>query len=538
MVRRSGQVSAFTARSLRDEGSLLSLAPLSHWEEQYPAKGGFDKSAAVNTLVQACYRAGVFSPDIIRGRGAWWDAGRSVLHVGTHLIVDGKRMEIPAFDSVFVYETAASFGLVPAAPLGLSQCYAFKDICDSLPWERSYMGNVLAGWCVCALVCGALAWRPHLWVIGAKGSGKSYLESQIIARTLGGIALYVSSKTTEPGIRNALGCDGRPVVFEEAEGQETLDRVRLQQVLDLARQASSEQGPAIIKGTRSGPASFETYRIRSCFYMTSIIASIKASADESRFMVCELRKEKNPSPELSKEMADAFARLQNKARVVLTDDFSSRLLARVIANIRTLRANAETFAVAASIRYGSRRVGDQIGAILAGVALLEHSDALTQEQAFEAMTRYGWREGMITGGEIPDDEDMLVSCIRQQRIEVVGGNTPRTQLVVGDLIDIAAGYQNHATLTDDAAQDHLMRCGIKVERARGQIPSQAVVWISNTHWQIKSWLQRTPWEIGWARSLMRLEGAKSSAPLNVYFSGSGSTKAVGVPFLSLGAQPF
>jgi putative DNA primase/helicase len=98
----------------------------------------------------------------------------------------------------------------------------------------------------------------------------------------------VQSKTTEAGIRGALGSDARPVVLDEAETQNEPDRARMQQVLDLARQGSSEGGSTILKGTREGGS--RHYRIRSCFAFASVNLGLTQAADESNRAAAGSRK--------------------------------------------------------------------------------------------------------------------------------------------------------------------------------------------------------------------------------------------------------
>src|SRR6185437_3607071 len=102
----SGQVRDFTARDLQSVGCLLELAPLRHWEMNYPGKGeaGFNVRAAGDTLLRWCYRVGIYDPDRIRGRGAWIDMGKAVLHMGDKLIVDGATTSLMLPGSRHIYE--------------------------------------------------------------------------------------------------------------------------------------------------------------------------------------------------------------------------------------------------------------------------------------------------------------------------------------------------------------------------------------------------------------------------------------------------
>jgi hypothetical protein len=51
------------------------------------------------------------------------------------------------------------------------------------------------------VLCGALAWRPHLWLVSEAGGGKSWVLDNIVRPALRALALQVQSKTTEAGLR-------------------------------------------------------------------------------------------------------------------------------------------------------------------------------------------------------------------------------------------------------------------------------------------------------------------------------------------------
>lgn len=531
---RSGQVKSFRARELRDLGNLLSLAPIDYWQGEFAkGKGDIDKDAVANVLIGVCYKRGFFSTDILRGRGAWWDNDRCVLHVGSHLIVESKRESITSFDSKYIYERGPSFDLKPAEPLGATGCHQFVDLCGRLPWERSYMGNILAGWVVCASVCGAMAWRPHIFVAGEAGSGKSIVQEDIVAKALGSIPLTVSSKTTEPGIRGKLGTDARPVVFEEAEGERMEDRQRLQHIYDVARLASSENSPPILKGSRNGGNGnqVDSYMMRSCFCMFGIVPTFTSQADQSRFFVLELIKIRSLSTAQRKLQQTRFEQLVADMSVVMTDEFPSRLIGRAIKNIDVLRHNAKMFSRTASIRFGDARFGDQLGALLAGRALLDHANRLNPEQAAHEMTKYGFPEGITFANETVEDQIELLNTLRQFEVEFLVGNNSRYRRIIGDLLECGAGFIKDDNLDEGHIQKELLKHGIKIVRDDFD-PLKSMIWFSNTHSGIKKILKNTKWEANWGRSMRRLPGAIAS--LNVMrFGGGGQTKAVGVPAVIL-----
>jgi putative DNA primase/helicase len=92
LPRETQQVVELSAGA-HTKNNLLSLADLSFWASNFDTgkRGAFDVDAAMNAMMRACAK-GIFSMELLRGRGAWWDDGRIVLHCGDRAYVDRTRM--------------------------------------------------------------------------------------------------------------------------------------------------------------------------------------------------------------------------------------------------------------------------------------------------------------------------------------------------------------------------------------------------------------------------------------------------------------
>lgn len=216
---------------------------------------------AANWLVRTSEAIGFFDPEKVRGRGAWVDDERIVLHAGSALHVNGKRRQLSAFKSKYIYEAGQDLDIQQQKPLVAAESIKLLEITKLLNWERPVNAYLLAGWCVIAPYCGALNWRPHIWITGPAGTGKSWTFQKIVRPTLGASAVAVQSETTEAGLRQMLGNDALPVVFDEAEGEDPRSQARIQTVLNLMRAASSDDGGVIAKGSQGGGTA-QKYRNR------------------------------------------------------------------------------------------------------------------------------------------------------------------------------------------------------------------------------------------------------------------------------------
>lgn len=494
LAHGAAQVLAFSDFS---KSRLMQLAPLSFWEREWPSKKGADWDAAANALIRWSEQAGVYRPERVRGRGAWFDDGRHVLHLGDRIVAgrpgEGTRESAPhSFESKFIYEAAPSLRLSSPAsvtPLAVGEANRLIQLTQLLNWQRPVDAALLAGWCVVAPICGALKWRPHVWVTGPAGSGKSYVYDRLLRRCLGEIALAVASETTEAGLRQALRTDARPVLFDEAEQETAKAAARIQNVLALMRQASSETSARIIKGTATGVS--QAFEVRSCFAFSSIGVGLTQHADMTRVSVLSLTIDRTRSKE---ERGRHFDTVIAPAFELLTDEYIDRLHARTVGLIPVIRANAETFARAGAAVQGSRRFGDQLGALLAGAYSLHSDREVTLEQARAYIERHQWEDET----EETKDEVALLRHLLQTKVRVVlpGASPTRT---VAELITIAArGIADEVQKGEADAE--LQRMGIRVVND--------AVHFSNRHRGIAAELKDTPWSKNWCRTLSRLDNAE------------------------------
>lgn len=511
----AGTVEAISAASMKGP-TMFNLAPYSWWLMNYPAKNGVAWVEAADALVKRSKVVGPFDPCRIRGRGAWEDAGRSVVHMGDHLIVDGLPVPIQTFKSRFIYVRRPADGTVLPAPASSQDAHKLVQLCDMLSWERPIFGKFLAGWCAVAHVCGALRWRPHIWITGPSGSGKSSVYDNILRAALSGFALPCQSASTEAGIRQSLGSDALPVIFDEAESDNMKGRERMRAILELARQASSENGAAILKGTANGNA--QEFRIRSCFAFSSIVVAAEQKADVSRITVLTLRRYTAPDAE------ERFRKISGAWAELMTPAFAAGLRARCIRLIPIILENAETFAQAVAVHLGSRRYGDQVGALLAGAYALHSDRAISLEDAKSWVAAQDWEQSQ----ERPEDGDefrLLLHLLQQPvAIDPKGGSGAPIRRLVGEVCRALMTGTAEPTWELDAGHDALGRMGIRM--APNKQTAQLCLVVSESHATLKRALESTPWATGWGRLLARIKGADKLGTFR--FTGA-TTRAVRIP---------
>ena len=499
-----GQVLEFTA-SQHTKLNLLNLAPLAWWNEAYKKGTGADWDRAADCLIALCMQQGVYDPDRVRGRGAWYDRGRVIVHLGDRLIVDNKEHEICAPPPTnYFYEQAKALDGPADKPLSDELATKIRNIAIGFRWEMPVNAYFLLGWTVLAPVCGALDWRPHAWITGAAGTGKTCILKDFLKPLMGGIYQGATGGTTEAGLRGTLCSDAIPVIFDEFEQNDQRDKQIVQNVLALARIASSEGGK-IYKGTTTGGAN--AFEIRSMFCVSSINVALIQKADVDRFCVLALRKDT-----IQKQEWTAF---EAEIKTTITMEVGRQLIARTIQNIPVIRANAKILARALAITFG-QRYGDQYGTLLAGAWSLstDGGKLLSIEEALEWIKTLDWESNQLD----PQEADE-VKCLDYILNTMVVVDHKRISIR-----EIFLAARLCSSIGDEPADLVLARHGIKYH--------EGGLAIANTHSILHGLLRDTPWSGGaHKQALQRVKGAAKVGPIRF---GSHTMRCTLIPLESAG----
>ena len=509
--RNSGQIFSSTAQGLGSIVNLFRLSPLEFWDEHFNVSGKLSTrkiaELAANALTQEAHEVGIFRPSSIRGAGAWMDSGRTVIHCGDHLWVDGNSVRPHAFPSRYVYPLRSASFPTGAQPMKSADAVQLREICGQISWENKLSGDLLAGWIVIAPFCGALEWRPHIWVEGESESGKSTVINRIMRPMLDGVSLRFDGGTTEASIRQEMGADALPVIYDEAEPENLKDRLIMDGLLLLARRSSS--GGRIGKGGAHGKA--EVFTIRSCFAFAGINPAIKQRADESRISRLVIKR-------AMWEGADQFYKdLKARIRQTLTKEYAHAMIARTLENLPTLVANCEIFTDAAADVLTSRRAADQIGPMLAGLFLLTSTKRVDYDAAVSFIKRHDWTHH--TAVAEASDPERLITYISTSSVRYRGGD-----MTVGELINRA--YR--ALFDNEMSGDYGMFL-----RGMGIWVRQSSILFANKSPPLERLLRETPW-VSWSRPLKDIAGAEHIEPLK--FATGLNSRSVSVPLNAFGIE--
>lgn len=463
--------------------NLIQLAPLQDWESVFPSKNGACWDAASNSLIQMSQSLPRFDSRLIRGRGCWIDGADVIYHAGDRLAISGRLVPIPSYDSPTrsIYEAGLAISVEADHPASNADAAKIIQLCELLSWEQPLYGKLLAGWMALAPVCGALQWRPHVWITGSAGSGKSWIMGNIVNPLVGKSAVFVQGNTSEAGIRCQLGSDALPVLFDEAEAENTRSITRMDGVMELARQSSSESGAGIIKGTATGGSI--TYMVRSMFCFSSIGVAAVKKADVSRITSLSLRKADDSAQ---------FEAVKAVWRATTADSkFCARVRARSIANAITTRHNAEIFSNVAVSFTGDKRSADQIGTLLAGAYSLTSTKRITPAAAQSWMASQDWSGFKVDA--LDSDENQCFAHLMSSIIRIERGNSAEN-------VSIDEAVTNCMDANSPDFEAALARNGIKME--------ENGVFVANNHQALERVFRETAWAgAKWKGQLLRISGA-------------------------------
>lgn len=511
--REHPQVLEFSARSM-GPNELMSLAQLNYWEARYIEKNGVNWKAAISDLMEMG-KAKLFRKDDVRGRGAWLDDGRVVLHLGEALYADGCQYTIDEFPKPEgMYEVGRRIPLnLNVKPLTESDSRKVLDLIKDFPWKAPLSAYLLVGWIVTAPFSGILSWRPHIWVTGETDSGKSRVFEDVLPPLMPfRYTKTFSGDSTEAGIRQTLGHDLLPILFEEAEGE------NVKKILALMRSASSGWNNAIVKGTPGGrPNDFE---LRTAAALASIYVRIKETPDLNRIATLELVKRAD----------QPWRKLVPQIKEIFTPNFGARFFKRHVGLASKLLKNIKTFQDAVAVFREDGRAGQQYGTLIAGAYMSMNSDIVSEADAKEFVESLDWNAEHGEAIAVNLDQFQCLNSILGAQVSVLIKEGRRKYIreirdtrTIGELIERVLDENLLKYPSQDPRVATLARYGIRVGKGTGQKDDKTegrFVWIAYRNHNLSEIIGDHPWKDGWAQYLGRLVGAVKSVSETKKFAGS------------------
>jgi hypothetical protein len=493
-----------------------------HWmQTRFPADKSpyFDQHSVAFDLIRRAAACGYFDVSKVRAAGAWRLEDRQmIIHSGDELLlpidaapdgVEVRNAEImPGYGWIDagvtvenkVYPSSAALPK-PSKPASAGDMAGLMDFLNSWNWEAPIEApRLLLGWLGCAQVAGALPWRPHVWIVGQGGGGKSSLE-ELVGNLLGSHAVKASTPT-EFAIREMLSGAAVPVLLDEVEG-EPEDRLTMRKLVGLAKVASSDSQSAIARGTPGG-GGVKQWPIRSAFWFSSILHVDLRIEDRQRITVLELA---------GTPTGDSASFEANMKKF---SDMGPALLGRILQGWGRFAATFDTYRRALTASGNTKRQADQLGALLAMADILMTDDDPDPVGVRELVDTFD--VGEFTGHD--EDQDWHECLIRLLTWPVTvnpsGEGTYRAPLweILNALKELPQHYYIRA----------IRLIGVTVKQMRPPSGGEELcLFIPNKHAGLESVYEGKRWSNGvWAQSLKRYPGSFASAsPVTV--GGRGNT---------------
>lgn len=466
--------------------NLLRLMPLDYWEQNYAGKNehGVNWTSAASDLISRSHEAGYFKMDSVRGLGVWRDGGGVVVNCGNSIWRQGRHTPILAFQTPHLYASAPAITLGNFEPLEVSECSKLINAVTCLNWKNKECAAFFLGFLVVCRFAGSLKWRPHIWVSGSAGSGKSTIMETLLRTVAGPLGLMVLGNTSEAGLRQSIGSDAKCVLFDEIETVDSRSDHRVKNIMDLVRQASFQGGGSIMKGGKNGdPSSFQTH---CCFAFSSIQTNLTSEADVSRFTVLEIEKGNSLQWEAAREKIG-----------FIDERFAEALFLRTLNGIDKLLENIETIADVMRAKFNPR-FAQQYSVLLAGYFSLLADEPIDIDTAHALVSQFKFTEQVDAMEKT--DEGSALEHILDQKVPVTGVTHVREertveQLIYGDDFWDIEGEIGVLTLY-----------GLRVKRVS---TSEIHLFVANTHDGLRRWFKDTRWYTGWRNALLRIPGAQN-----------------------------
>lgn len=502
-MRRDSRVIFPVSRGNFSAIKALEIAPLSWWAVDFSSKeDGIRALDIYDFLTHKSNAVGQYDRSKIRGAGVWRDHDGIVLNDGQRLILpDGTALSYDDHKSEYIYVKSSSrFGTMTGPESTDEDGRTLEALFAAQQWAEPAMAPLAMGWALIAPFGGMLKWRPHIWVTGRAGTGKSEFMESVIQRICGPFSFVGAAKTTEAGIRRDLDVDARPAILDEMEPKNAKTRDKIASLLELARNSSSD-GPANIITMANANGGVETFIIRSCFAFSSVYVPDEDAATTSRIIRMEMKLQTTQEEKF--RISDAL-----KAECMQDPTRYSRRMYRALSRILT---DIEWIRSAYLGRFGEQRKIDQFAPLMAASWAAQSRECLKDSSDGQRWLQEWLLKLMDKSGESQDDEDAVMRHLLGAQVRT---DDMRTR-TVAELMTTASSTE------EDGGDAHLLsRNGMRVMWSG----TQRVLAISIDNQYVRRILAGTAYEAGYAAPMRRNKFCVSDSRV-VRFA-SGQSRAV------------
>jgi putative DNA primase/helicase len=488
-IREGKRIPQTIPRGSFNASRLQELAPLAFWGimGMVTNEGGVRVPTAQDWLINLQDSVGRYDPDILRGAGVWLDNDDVIVNDGECIVTrSGERVPYQDWKSKYTYlSSAVRFCTLTGDEATTDEGFALAELITTQGFVRVSAALAVIGWVLIAPFGGILKWRPHIWISGKAGSGKSWIIENIVDEMLGRFKYAGTGKSSEASIRRELRTDARPVRLDEMEPKNKDSLRRIESILDLERNSSSDaSGHMSICSADGGTINF---MIHSCFCNASVrIPDMDAAAD-SRIIKCEMVVcSSEQMAEKMKRTAELMPRAMGDPSRYIRRMF--RAMPRILSDIKALREGD------ALRKIGGQRDVDQWAPLFAAAYALISDDSITEAEGQYFISQYIDDIALLKTDSI-NDEDRVIEHILSAQVESDG----KTRRTVAECLVRAEDKPGRAITETREWKELLGRFGIALCTHKGK----TCIAIASRSDAILRWLKDTGYDSGYDAQLKR-----------------------------------
>lgn len=463
-------------------GKLIYLAPLEYWDDNFGnnKKGVCDIREATDFLVRESLKV-KYVKNKVRGTGVWKEDNAIVVNSLNKIWVNGNETEYGEIKKhIYISENTPFLNCTDIA--GQDEVIKLYELIRKLSWKNSISADFLFSWLALAPMAGLLDWRPHIWICGGRGSGKSEVKREIVLPMLN-IEIDGADNlgSSEAGIRQSRQVSAAPLVYDEAEVTDERTKNLLDSLVRTISLASDSSNSKITKGSSGGKSSSFNVNFSACLFSVGI-NSLEHPQYRSRFSILELVETKDNG-------YMGAGGTQEQLRELIRDGYCDRFFSRSIERLPAFHKNFEIFYKILKKKV-SARFAQQVGTLLSGSYTMQFLPDGNEKEIDKFISEKDLQEEK-TDNASKNEQDCLDFLFSKKIVETGQSYT------LGELMEYV---QNDGLEISDREKKEklLMQHGIKY------LKNDNVLAISNTSAELKNIFRGTPWQSGWSRVLGRL----------------------------------
>ena len=413
---------------------LKEIAPFEWWYKHFQSVDedeniSFNLAGAIAWFRKTSWMKGIYNDEKILGLGVHKDGDDIVFNTGNELYVNNKIVSYNNFKGKNIYcrskihlELKGTEWTIKDGTNLIRQLKTFK-------FERLIDYMVISGFIAIAPFSSILEKRPHMWIAGNSGLGKSTLIDLIVKPGVGkNQAIFTEGGlTSEAFFRQECGKDCRVPIIDEFDSHNKYDVLTIKNILKLARSCYG----GFMAGKGSADQKSIKYNLKLMFCFASVNVTIDNKAEISRIIICRM-KEKNDK-EYMKEIDNFMGmRLRVFNRI--------KLLIEYIKSAKELIMN-----------HGyDNRTADTYAPFIAGFWIIISDNPFFQgDEKIQNFILKAIDE--IRNADNKNDDERILERIFQERIKI----DPSSELTIAEML--GAGIKVDIKGEKSFAHDDLLR---------------------------------------------------------------------------------